>query len=76
MSDAMIKEGTRRFDAIIKTLKSETSAGNFIDSFSGVRGKNWQHDADSIMATIFRAGRSGKGNDLEKKLVAIISKKK
>ena len=75
MSEAMIKEGTRRFDSIIKTLKSETSAKNFIDSFSSVRGKDWQHDANSIMATIFRAGRSGNGNDLEKKLVAIISKK-
>lgn len=75
MSDAMIKEGTARFDAIIKTLKSETSAKNFIDSFSRLRGKNWQADANSIMNTIYTAGRSGKGNDLEKKLVAIISKK-
>lgn len=75
MSDAMIKEGTARFDAIIKTLKSETSAKNFIDSFSRLRGKNWQSDANSIMNTIYAAGRSGKGNDLEKKLVAIISKK-
>lgn len=76
MSEAMIKEGTARFDAIIKTLKSETSAGNFIDSFSRLRGKNWQADANSIMATIYAAGRSGKGNELEKKLVAIINKKK
>lgn len=76
MSEATIKEGMARIDSVIKVLKSETGSWNFIDSLSSVIGKDWQADANKIVSTMYVAGKSGGTNDLEKKLAAIISKKK